>query len=83
VPTDIAEQKRLVSRFLRQSNLYADERLVQYSATMRAAAPIEAREAQAKIEQWQTYKAFNEHALAELATDRLDDWFNDDPETGA
>ena len=40
-----------------------------------AASASEALAVQDKIGHWTAYRAFNEHALAELARGELDDWF--------
>ena len=36
---------------------------------------MEALEIEAKIHQWQVYRAFNTHAMAELEAGELDSWF--------
>lgn len=77
---DINEQKEIVARFLRRCNGYADEMLARYADELaragREGGPADADRIRERIGQWQSYRAFNEHALAELATDRLDDWFD-------
>ena len=74
---DIERQKRIVGRFLRQCNAYADGKLTDYTARLAAAAAADTAEIERKIAQWKSYQAFNEHALDELATDRLDHWFDE------
>lgn len=80
---DINEQKDVVARFLLRCNAYADDMLAGYARKLAAAEhdglADEAGAIRTKRGQWQSYKAFNEHALAELATDRLDDWFEGTP----
>ncbi len=71
---DIVERKSIVARFLRQCNAYADGKLAEYAARAPASGTEETARLE-KIAQWQSYKAFNEHALGELETDRLDHWF--------
>lgn len=78
---DINEQKRIVARFLEQCNVYADDKLADYAARVATADADTAAGMRDKIGRWQTYKEFNEHALDELATDRLDDWFVAPPGT--
>ncbi len=84
-PTSLDGRKQIVARFLRQCNAYADGKLAEYAArqaTERAAGdPAALAATETKIAQWQSYVAFNEHALSELATDRLDDWFDERFET--
>jgi len=75
---DIKEQKELVARFLRQCNASADGKLGEYADSLRGASQALTRETEAKIVRWETYKAFNEHAIDELSTERLDHWFDAD-----
>lgn len=74
---NLDQQKAVVARFLRQCNAYADGKLADYGLRLREAGGDDATLA-AKIREWESYKAFNEHALGELATDRLDTWFDAD-----
>lgn len=80
---EIERQKQIVRRFLSQCNEYADGKLAEYAERQESIGSTgksedqEAAGIERKIAQWQSYKAFNEHALGELATDRLDHWFDD------
>lgn len=76
---DLNEQKAVVVRFLRQCNAYADGKLAEYDRRLEAAGGHDPS-TETKIREWESYKAFNEHALGELATDRLDAWFGTDAE---
>ena len=74
----LAEKKRLVARFLTRCNEYADAKLEQYLEDC-AAPPGSGAETLAladKISHWAAYKAFNQHAIAELETAALDAWFD-------
>jgi hypothetical protein len=72
---DTAAKKAVVADFLAKCNRYADGQLDKYRGQLAAAAPSEALALQDKIGHWTTYRAFNEHALDELARGELDDWF--------
>ncbi len=73
----IAEKKRIVARFVRQCNDYADAEIARYRAALDAADARAARALQDKISHWTAYRAFNEHTLGELAGNELDSWFED------
>ena len=73
---DLNEQKRVVIRFLKRCNAYADGKLAGYVEQRRDADAGAAAGIDSKAARWESYKAFNEHAIAELETDRLDDWFD-------
>lgn len=70
------QKKRLVGDFLRRCNAYADDQLAKYRSGPEPATSVEALAIQDKIGHWSAYKAFNEHAMAELETDVLDHWFD-------
>lgn len=71
---DLNEKKRLVVKFLERCNDYADTELTKYRARLESAAGTEALELADRITHWTAYRTFNEHAIAELETTRLDDW---------
>jgi len=71
---DLDEKKRLVTHFLERCNEYADRELERCRAELEHARGTRALELADKIAHWAAYRAFNEHAIAELATPRLDDW---------
>jgi len=82
--TEAAEQKKIVRRFLSQCNDYAQGQLEKYQGRLAGTAGMEALEIQAKIHQWQVYRAFNAHAMAELEAGELDSWFEaEGPDSGA
>jgi hypothetical protein len=72
---DAAEKKAVVADFLARCNRYADGQLDKYRAQLAAASATEALAVQDKIGHWTAYRAFNAHALTELASGELDDWF--------
>jgi hypothetical protein len=72
---DAAAKKAVVADFLERCNRYADSELHRYREQLAAAAPGEALAVQDKIGHWTAYRAFNAHALTELARGELDDWF--------
>lgn len=70
------DDKRIISDFLRRCNGYADERIAHYSGQLEGSAAAAALALQDKIGHWCAYRAFNEHALDELARGELDDWLS-------
>jgi len=68
-------KKAVVADFLTRCNRYADGQLDKYRAELAARSGSEALAVQDKIGHWTAYRAFNEHALEELARGELDDWF--------
>jgi hypothetical protein len=72
---DVAAKKAVVADFLARCNRYADGQLDKYRAELGAASAPESLAVQDKIGHWTAYRAFNEHALHELARGELDDWF--------
>jgi len=70
------EKKALVGAFLARCNAYADRQLAQYRGELERAVGTRALELADKIGHWTAYRTFNEHAIGELATTRLDDWFD-------
>jgi hypothetical protein len=72
---DIATKKTIVADFLARCNRYADGQLQKYRGELAGASGAEALAIQDKIGHWTAYRAFNEHALGELAGRELDDWF--------
>jgi len=72
---DAAARKAVVADFLARCNRYAEDQLQKYREQLTAASTGEALAVQDKIGHWTAYRAFNEHALAELARGELDDWF--------
>jgi hypothetical protein len=72
---DAAAKKAVVADFLTRCNRYADGQLDKYRGQLATASSVEALAVQDKIGHWTAYRAFNEHALGELARGELDDWF--------
>jgi hypothetical protein len=72
---DTAAKKAVVADFLLRCNRYADGQLDKYRTELAAASTEHALAVQDKIGHWTAYRAFNAHALAELARGELDDWF--------
>jgi len=71
---DLNGKKRLVIRFLERCNAYADGELAKYRERLDEAEGAEALEIADRIAHWTAYRTFNEHAIRELGTARLDDW---------
>jgi hypothetical protein len=72
---DTAAKKAVVADFLVKCNHYADAQLARYRAELAGSTGAAALTLQDKIGHWTAYRTFNEHALAELATSELDEWF--------
>lgn len=72
---DVTAKKTVVTDFLVRCNAYADGELARYRRALEGATADEAQALEAKIGQWTAYRAFNEHALREVAAGELDDWF--------
>jgi hypothetical protein len=72
---EVDAKKAVVAEFLARCNAYADGQLQKYREQLAATPLSEALAVQDKIGHWTAYRAFNEHALAELARGELDDWF--------
>ena len=70
-----AAKKAVVADFLARCNRYADGQLDKYRRQLATAPSSDALALQDKIGHWTAYRAFNEHALAELTRGELDDWF--------
>jgi len=70
----LEEKRRLVIRFLERCNAYADRELAKHRERLDAARGREALEIADRITHWAAYRAFNEHAIGELESSRLDDW---------
>ena len=71
----IAAKKAVVADFLVKCNRYAESQLERYRGQLTGTSGAEALAIQDKIGHWTAYRAFNEHALGELAGRELDDWF--------
>ena len=72
---DTTAKKAVVADFLARCNRYADGQLDKYRTELARVSASEALAVQDKISHWTAYRAFNEHALAELTRGELDDWF--------
>ena len=72
---DLAAKKAVVADFLVKCNRYADAQLERYRAELAVTNGPAALALQDKIGHWTAYRTFNEHALGELETRKLDDWF--------
>lgn len=68
-------KKAVVADFLARCNRYAEGQLDKYRVELANAEAGDALAVQDKIGHWTAYRAFNEHALQELARGELDDWF--------
>ena len=72
---NVTDKKAVVADFLVKCNHCADGQLAKYREQLAAAQSAETLAIQDKISHWTAYRAFNEHALAELAGSELDHWF--------
>jgi hypothetical protein len=72
----LAEKKAVVEQFIAKCNDYASGKLAEYRRELDAASGRDALALQDKIGHWTAYRTFNEHTLAELATRKLDAWFD-------
>ena len=72
---DSADKKAVVADFLTRCNRYAEGQLAKYRQDLTTADAAAALAIQDKIGHWTAYRAFNEHALAEIDRGELDDWF--------
>ena len=70
-----ADKKAVVSDYLHRCNRYAEGQLAKYRQDLATADAAVALTIQDKIGHWTAYRAFNEHALGEIARGELDDWF--------
>ena len=75
--TDLGEKKQIICDFLQRANAYGDTKLAEYQAELNRAGTTNVLALVKKLEQWRSYQVFNDYALGELKTDRLDDWFKD------
>jgi hypothetical protein len=71
----LGEKKRLIADFLTRCNDYADAKIAEYVDLAPRLHGSDALQNSDKINHWHAYKAFNEHALRELADTTLDHWF--------
>ena len=69
-------KKEIVKDFLSKCNVYATMKLKDYTAEdQETQSSSKKRELHEKRNQWQTYIQFNEHAIKEINTGKLDSWF--------
>jgi len=73
----LEEKKALVTSFLEKCNKYAEGKLEVYRERLAAASGWQALELQDKMSHWTAYRTFNDHTIAELKSEVLDDWFAD------
>lgn len=72
---DLVDKKQIICDFLQRCNDYSDQKLTDYKQQVIESESHHLLALLDKMEQWQAYKLFNEHAISELKTDKLDDWF--------
>lgn len=73
----IEEKKRIVSEFLQQCAVYADDKLVAYQQQAALAKGNDVLALQDKISHWTAYRVFTEYTVEELKTAELDSWFKE------
>lgn len=71
------EKKAVIVHFLRHCNRYADGKLDDYRMRLEHASDAEALALQDKLGHWTAYRAFNSHAIEELAGETLDEWLEE------
>lgn len=72
---ELEAKKQIICDFLDRCNAYSDAKLAQYQQQVDDTDTHQVLELLEKMGQWRTYKSFNQYAISELKTDRLDDWF--------
>jgi len=72
---DLQDKKLIIIDFLQRCNVYSEQMLEGYEKKLEESSATSASEIQQKIYDWSIYRKFNEHAIGELDTDELDNWF--------
>ncbi len=75
MPVSSEEKKRIVSEFLQQCAVYADDKIAAYQQQAALAKGSESLLLQDKISHWTAYRVFTEYTVEELKTTELDSWF--------
>ncbi len=75
MPVSTEEKKRIVSEFLQQCAVCADNKLAAYQKQAALAKGNEGLLLQDKISHWTAYRVFTEYTVEELKTAELDSWF--------
>jgi len=72
----LQEKKAIVINFLNRCNLYAEEKITVYEKELLGNSDSKLIfKLNEKKHSWSSYFKFNNHAIGELKTKRLDAWF--------
>lgn len=71
----LKDKKLIIIDFLQRCNTYSEQMLEGYEKLLEESGDIPASEIQQKIQNWATYRKFNEYAIGELELEELDSWF--------
>lgn len=74
IDISLEDKKLIIIDFLKKCNCYSDQMLVKYQEEM-TVTQLDKKAVEQKINQWKSYREFNIHAIDELKTTELDDWF--------
>lgn len=70
------EKKQVIIDFLEKCNQYSDEMLLKYQQEIAETVEVDEKQLiEKKLGQWTSYREFNIHAIGELNSEKLDDWF--------
>jgi hypothetical protein len=72
---NLNQKKAIIIDFLNKCNIYSEQMLKRYEQQLADANGADRALTQKKIENWISYREFNEYTITELNTDELDDWF--------
>lgn len=71
----LKDKKLIIIDFLQRCNTYSEQMLEGYEKLLEESDDIPVSEIQQKIQNWATYRKFNEYAIGELEFEELDSWF--------
>jgi len=69
------EKKLIIIDFLKKCNAYSEDMLARYERELGEADEDESLKTQQKMHDWSSYRNFNDFAIGELKSEKLDDWF--------
>jgi len=71
----LQEKKLIIIDFLKKCNAYSEDMLIRYESELGEAGEGESLKTQQKMHDWSTYRDFNDFAIGELKSEKLDSWF--------
>ena len=74
---DMNQKKAIIIEYLIKCNAFSDQMLEGYEKQVQTAGETEQAPIQVKIQNWESYREFNDYAINELKGDELDHWFAD------